>query len=146
MPNTPEHNELLAKLLDGSLKPDEWARARTLWGEAQLRDMLSGEQRLRELYQATENSAASQDLTSAIMNRVALAPAPNRALFWILKYGGLLGTAIFLLGLSTVMIAFSGSSPVSFTFTAPDIDGTIALWGIPVMILIGVGIWRMETA
>lgn len=146
MPEQSQHHELLAKLLDGSLTPSEWTEARSIWGDEAIRTMLSGDKRLRNVYQQLSGSDSPRDLTSAIMTRVAHAPAPNRALFWILKYGGLLGTMIFLLGLTTVLIAFSDVGIPTLTFTAPSIDGTLALWGLPVVILIGVGIWRMETA
>lgn len=146
MPDVSQHNGLIAKLLDGSLTPSEWSEAQTLWGDDALRTMLSGDKRLRNAYQQMSGSGSPRDLTSMIMTRVAQAPAPNRALFWILKYGGLLGTLIFVLGLTTVLMTFSDAGAPSFTLTPPDIDGTVALWGLPVVILIGVGIWRMETA
>lgn len=145
MPDTHQH-ELLSKLLDGSLTPSEWAEAQSLWGDETLRLMLSGEQRLRESYQHMLYQAPQPDMISTIMSRVENAPAPNRSLIWILRYGGLLGAVIFAVGLSVVFVAFSDSASTSFTFSAPELDGSWALWGLPVVILIGVGIWRMETA
>lgn len=145
MPDTHQH-ELLSKLLDGSLTPSEWAEAQSLWGDETLRLMLSGEQRLRESYQHMLYQAPQPDMISTIMSRVENVPAPNRSLIWILKYGGLLGAVIFAVGLSVVFVAFSDSASTPFTFSAPELDGSWALWGLPVVILIGVGIWRMETA
>lgn len=144
MPNS--QDELLAKLLDGSLTPSEWKEAQEVWGDETLRMMLAGEQKLRFAYQHMSTQMNHPDMISSIMHRVETAPAPNRALLWILKYGGLIGTFIFVLGLSTVLVVFSDSASPTFTFTAPTVDSTLALWGLPVMILIGVGIWRMETA
>lgn len=141
-----QQQELFAKLLDGSLTQTEWAEVQSIWGDAKVQSMLSGEQRLRDAYQRMSESEALQDLTSLIMKRVVDVPAPNRGLLWVLKYGGLLGSAIFVVGLTIVVIAFSDSGPMSFSLSAPELDTTLALWGLPVMVLFGIGIWRMETA
>ncbi|MCX6139864.1 MAG: hypothetical protein NTX15_03385 [Candidatus Kapabacteria bacterium] len=141
-----QQQELFAKLLDGSLTPSEWAEAQTRWGDESLRKMLAGEQRLREAYRRMSQEATSPDMVSIVMNRVAGSPAPNRTLLWVLKYGGLVGLAIFVMGLTATCAFFYTSGSVSFTFTVPVQDGYGSLWGLPILVLIGVGIWRMETA
>lgn len=145
--NTPPIDpELLARLLHGTLTPSEWESVRATLSEQTIRDILDADARLHAIMHAIVPSTSDPANVQRIMTAVMDAPAPNRTFLRVIRLAPYLGAAVFLVGIVGMLATVSVTSDTQTAFELPHIDASQALWAMAVAVVLGVGVWRMESA
>ena len=101
---------------------------------------------LRESFQHMMSRYEAPDFTTAVMSRVSSPFIRHRLTLWLVKHAAVLGLMIFVAGLVVAVLAVTSISQLEFSITLPAVSEAAALWGIPIAVLITLGVWQMETA
>ncbi len=140
------HPDILARLLDGTLSPDEWEALRASVGEDTIRTILDGDRRLRDAMARVSPDHADADETARIMRTLQTVPAPNREFLRLMRYAPLIGVAVLLVGSVGMFLTIGIGTDGFGSVEIPAVDTPTMLWSMVVITLLGIGVWRMESA
>jgi len=105
-----------------------------------------GDARLGQIYRHAMAVHPSLDHTALIMKAVAESQPPNRFLMWVLAYGSYIGVGIFLICIVPLLLFLPVPNIHVDSFSIATPKESIPLWTVVTVTILGLGIWRMETA